>query len=84
MRTLLFDLYKEENTHTCTNKCWKEYKKQGQGMTRGGGFYFAFYIFLNPGLTDSKATHFWTVTAGSCHPRQEGGPVQFQHTSHPF
>lgn len=53
-------------------------------MTRGGGFYFVFYIFLNPGLSDSKATHFWTVTAGSCHPRQEGGPVQFQHTSHPF
>lgn len=84
MRTLCL-IWKEENTHTCTNKSRKEYKKhEGQGMARGGGFYFAFYIFLNPGLSDSKATHFWTVTAGSCHPQQEGGPVQFQHTSHPF
>lgn len=75
----LFDLHEEKNTHIHTNKFLEEYEKlKGQGMARGGGFYFAFYIFLNAGLSDSKAT--LTAVLDSL----AGGPVQFQHTSDPF
>lgn len=46
---------------------------------QGRGFYFPFYVFLNPGLSDPKATHkegcSWTVA-----PRAPGGRSQ-RHSS---